>query len=207
MPQCARQLSRFRVPSRSSKAGFQAPAEKGTGACSPAHAWRTPCAWPDELGRCKIIHVHEPSRGLKGTLVVDNVAIGPAIGGAAMAPDVSTAECFRLARAMTLKNAAASAPARRWEVRALRRSADGGRAQAGADPRHGVRPPRAPPTSSGPIWAQTDLHGVGVAREITRAVGLPREKSAASRSRVTRSLAGAPSLRPEGRPSLLRFSR
>jgi glutamate dehydrogenase (NAD(P)+) len=61
----------------------------------------------DALGPTKIIHVYEPSAGLKGVLVVDNVAIGPAIGGVRMAPDVSTAECFRLARAMTLKNAAA----------------------------------------------------------------------------------------------------
>jgi glutamate dehydrogenase (NAD(P)+) len=61
----------------------------------------------DELGPAKIIHVHEPSLGLKGTLVVDNVARGPSIGGMRMAPDVTTEECFRLARAMTLKNAAA----------------------------------------------------------------------------------------------------
>jgi glutamate dehydrogenase/leucine dehydrogenase len=40
-------------------------------------------------------------------VVVDNIACGPAIGGVRMAPDVSTEECFRLARAMTLKNAAA----------------------------------------------------------------------------------------------------
>ncbi|MEQ8652081.1 MAG: Glu/Leu/Phe/Val dehydrogenase [Kiloniellales bacterium] len=40
-------------------------------------------------------------------LVVDNVAAGPAIGGLRMAEDVTTEECFRLARAMTLKNAAA----------------------------------------------------------------------------------------------------
>jgi glutamate dehydrogenase (NAD(P)+) len=61
----------------------------------------------DELGPVRIIHVHEPSIGLRGTLVVDNVAAGPSIGGLRMAPDVSTEECFRLARAMTLKNAAA----------------------------------------------------------------------------------------------------
>ena len=35
---------------------------------------------------------------------------GPAIGGTRMAPDVSLEECFRLARAMTLKNAAAGLP-------------------------------------------------------------------------------------------------
>jgi glutamate dehydrogenase (NAD(P)+) len=64
----------------------------------------------DELGPAKIIHVHEPTLGLRATLVVENVACGPSIGGLRMAPDVSTAECFRLARAMTLKNAAASLP-------------------------------------------------------------------------------------------------
>ncbi len=61
----------------------------------------------DELGPAKIIHVYEPSIGLKGVLVVDNVSAGPSIGGLRMAPDVSTQECFRLARAMTMKNAAA----------------------------------------------------------------------------------------------------
>jgi glutamate dehydrogenase (NAD(P)+) len=64
----------------------------------------------DELGPAKIIHVYQPALGLKGVLVVDNVARGPAIGGLRMAPDVSTAECFRLARAMTLKNSAAGLP-------------------------------------------------------------------------------------------------
>ncbi|WP_260293023.1 Glu/Leu/Phe/Val family dehydrogenase [Sedimenticola hydrogenitrophicus] len=61
----------------------------------------------DELGPAKIIHVYEPTHQLKAILVVDNVACGPAIGGLRMAPDVSTRECARLARAMTLKNAAA----------------------------------------------------------------------------------------------------
>lgn len=61
----------------------------------------------DDLGPAKIIHVREPRIGLKATLVVDNVAVGPSIGGLRMAPDVTTGECARLARAMTLKNAAA----------------------------------------------------------------------------------------------------
>jgi glutamate dehydrogenase (NAD(P)+) len=61
----------------------------------------------DDLGPAKVIHVYEPARGLKAALVVDNVACGPAIGGLRMAADVTTVECFRLARAMTLKNAAA----------------------------------------------------------------------------------------------------
>ena len=61
----------------------------------------------DDLGPLKIILVHEPACVLKAVLVVDNVAAGPAIGGLRMAPDVSVEECARLARAMTLKNAAA----------------------------------------------------------------------------------------------------
>jgi glutamate dehydrogenase (NAD(P)+) len=61
----------------------------------------------DEFGPARIIHVQAPALGLKAVLVVDNVACGPAIGGLRMAPDVSTGECVRLARAMTLKNAAA----------------------------------------------------------------------------------------------------
>ena len=64
----------------------------------------------DEFGPFKIIEVREPSVGMHGTLVVDNVARGPSIGGVRMAPDVSSAECARLARAMTLKNAAADLP-------------------------------------------------------------------------------------------------
>ena len=64
----------------------------------------------DELGPFKIIHVYEPSVDLKAVLVVDNIARGPALGGVRIAPDVSTEECFRLARAMTLKNAAADLP-------------------------------------------------------------------------------------------------
>ncbi|MGD8999749.1 MAG: Glu/Leu/Phe/Val dehydrogenase [Granulosicoccaceae bacterium] len=66
--------------------------------------------YADELGPLKIIHVHEPSIGLKAILVIDNVAKGPSIGGVRMASDVSTEECVRLARAMTLKNAAAGLP-------------------------------------------------------------------------------------------------
>lgn len=61
----------------------------------------------DDLGPLKVIHVHEPGSGLKGVLVVDNVARGPSVGGVRMAVDVTTEECARLARAMTFKNAAA----------------------------------------------------------------------------------------------------
>ena len=64
----------------------------------------------DELGPEKVVHIHEARLGLKAIVVVDNTAAGPAIGGTRMASDVSAEECFRLARAMTFKNAAAGLP-------------------------------------------------------------------------------------------------
>lgn len=64
----------------------------------------------DALGPEKIIHIYQPAIGLKAIVVVDNTAAGPAIGGTRMAADVSVEECIRLARAMTLKNAAAGLP-------------------------------------------------------------------------------------------------
>jgi glutamate dehydrogenase/leucine dehydrogenase len=64
----------------------------------------------DELGPIKIVHIYEPKSGLKAVVAIDNVACGPSIGGIRMAPDVSAAEAFRLARAMTMKNSAARLP-------------------------------------------------------------------------------------------------
>jgi glutamate dehydrogenase/leucine dehydrogenase len=64
----------------------------------------------DEFGPDRIIHIHRPSLDLKATVVIDNRSCGPALGGVRMAPDVSTEECHRLARAMTWKNAAAGLP-------------------------------------------------------------------------------------------------
>ena len=64
----------------------------------------------DEFGPNKIIHVYEPGVGLNGVVVIDNTAAGPSVGGTRMATDVTVGECFRLARAMTLKNAAAGLP-------------------------------------------------------------------------------------------------
>ena len=61
----------------------------------------------DEYGPEKIVYIYEPRCGLKALVVVDNVAAGPAIGGIRMAPDITTDEVFRLARAMTWKNALA----------------------------------------------------------------------------------------------------
>lgn len=59
----------------------------------------------DDLGPEQIIHIYDPKTQLRAIVVVDNLALGPAIGGCRMAPDVTTREVFRLARAMTLKNA------------------------------------------------------------------------------------------------------
>jgi glutamate dehydrogenase (NAD(P)+) len=61
----------------------------------------------DELGPDKIVRIRDPRVGLDAVVVVDNVACGPAIGGVRMAPDVTVDEVARLARAMTMKNAAA----------------------------------------------------------------------------------------------------
>jgi len=64
----------------------------------------------DDFGPARIVHIHQPDLGLRAIVVVDNVACGPAVGGVRMAADVSLEECFRLARAMTWKNAAAGLP-------------------------------------------------------------------------------------------------
>ncbi|MCP4221216.1 MAG: Glu/Leu/Phe/Val dehydrogenase [bacterium] len=61
----------------------------------------------DDLGPAKIIQVYEPKSNLQGVLVIDNIALGPALGGLRMGTGVTTRECFRLARSMSLKNAAA----------------------------------------------------------------------------------------------------
>jgi glutamate dehydrogenase/leucine dehydrogenase len=63
--------------------------------------------YTDDLGPAKVVHLTERTTGLRATVVIDNVALGPAIGGVRMACDVTTDECFGLARAMSLKNAAA----------------------------------------------------------------------------------------------------
>ena len=63
----------------------------------------------DELGPAKVIFLQLAS-GHDAVVVVDNVALGPAIGGVRMRPDVTSGEVARLARAMTVKNAVAGLP-------------------------------------------------------------------------------------------------
>ncbi len=46
-----------------------------------------PFDFADDLGPARVVFVHEPAAGLKGILVVDNVAVGPSIGGVLCVPD------------------------------------------------------------------------------------------------------------------------
>ena len=132
-------------------------------------------SFSDELGPALVIHVAEQGIGLKGILVVDNVAAGPSIGGLRMAEDVSLEECCRLARAMTLKNAAAG----------LRHG--GGKSVLVGDPR--MDPDRKEQLIRafacalegveayifGPDMGTNEQAMAWVHDEIGRAVGLPRE--------------------------------
>lgn len=129
----------------------------------------------DELGPAKIVHISLREAGLRAVVVVDNTACGPAIGGVRMAADASAEEAGRLARAMTLKNAAAGLPH------------GGGKSVILADPKI---PPRdkemlirafaaaiADLTEyiPGPDMGTDELAMGWVYDEIGRAVGLPRE--------------------------------
>lgn len=128
----------------------------------------------DDLGPDKVIHLSKPGAGLKAIVVVDNVAAGTAIGGARMAPDVTLAECARLARAMTLKNAAAGLPH------------GGGKSVIFADPRMPDVEKETLIRAFARSIAQIEDYIVGpdmgtdercmawVRDEIARAVGLPR---------------------------------
>ena len=134
-----------------------------------------PFAFADELGPVRITHVWEPTLELRAILVVDNVAAGPAIGGLRMAPDVSLEECVRLARAMTLKNAAAGLPH------------GGGKSVLFGDPRMATeRKERMVRTMAaalagdtgyifGPDMGTNEQCMAWVRDEIGRATGLPRE--------------------------------
>lgn len=64
----------------------------------------------DDIGPEKIIEVYDPATGMKGFVVIDNTALGPAKGGIRMTSTVNIKEVSRLARAMTLKNALAGLP-------------------------------------------------------------------------------------------------
>lgn len=133
-----------------------------------------PFEFCDDLGPSRVLHLYDPRSGMRGILVVDNVACGPAIGGVRMAVDVGLEEVFRLARAMTLKNAAAGLPH------------GGGKSGIVADP---AQSPEARETLvrafaatirdvidyiPGPDMGTDETCMAWVKDEIGRAVGLPR---------------------------------
>ncbi len=130
-------------------------------------------AYCNELGPAKVVHMFEPASQLRAILVIDNVALGPSIGGVRMANDVSMEEVFRLARAMTLKNAAAGL------------AHGGGKAGIVADPKtcdkqrlirafaRAIR--QLEDYIPGPDMGTDEQCMAWVQEEIGRAVGLPRE--------------------------------
>jgi glutamate dehydrogenase/leucine dehydrogenase len=67
-------------------------------------------SYADDFGPEKIVYIYQPQCNLRGIVVIDNSSIGPAIGGIRMSETVTTDEVFRLARAMTWKNALAGIP-------------------------------------------------------------------------------------------------
>ncbi len=133
-----------------------------------------PFSFADDLGPEAVVHIHQPALGLRAVVAVDNTACGPAIGGVRMAADAHAAEAFRLARAMTMKNAAAGLPH------------GGGKAVIIADPRQ----PKAAKEAlvrgfaraircldayiPGPDMGTDETCMAWVRDEIGRAAGLPR---------------------------------
>ena len=126
----------------------------------------------DELGPAKVVFLRL-IEGIEAVVVIDNVAVGPAIGGVRMREDVTASEVARLARAMTLKNALVGVPH------------GGGKSGIAA-------PPSLPPAGHqrvmrafaraieqlrdyipGPDMGTTELSMAYVHDEIGRAVGLP----------------------------------
>jgi glutamate dehydrogenase/leucine dehydrogenase len=68
------------------------------------HPWTA-----DDLGPVSV-HFYRLPLGAEGIVVLDNLSLGPAIGGVRLTPTVTVAEVARLARAMTIKSAAAGIP-------------------------------------------------------------------------------------------------
>lgn len=64
----------------------------------------------DDIGPARVIQFYSPRERLRAVLVVDNIALGPAVGGVRVSPRVTADEVWRLARTMTLKNSLAGLP-------------------------------------------------------------------------------------------------
>jgi len=67
-------------------------------------------SYNDEFGPEYIIKIYDSKIDMEGYLVIDNTVFGPGKGGIRMTPNVTEEEVFRLARAMTFKNALADIP-------------------------------------------------------------------------------------------------
>jgi glutamate dehydrogenase (NAD(P)+) len=125
----------------------------------------------DELGPA-IVAFLRPCSGVAAVVVIDNVALGPAIGGVRMRPEVTVAEVARLARAMTEKNALARLP---------HGGAKAGIAAPGLGPSDHERVMRAFATAMkqltdyipGPDMGTSETSMAYVHDEIGRAIGLP----------------------------------
>lgn len=64
----------------------------------------------DELGPAKVLELHSAKTGLTAIVVIDNIALGPSIGGVRVSHSLNRGELLRLARTMTLKNSIAGLP-------------------------------------------------------------------------------------------------
>lgn len=64
----------------------------------------------DDFGPSKVVQLYSAKEGVRGFVVIDNTALGPAIGGVRVSPTVTVREVCRLARTMTLKNSIAGLP-------------------------------------------------------------------------------------------------
>jgi glutamate dehydrogenase (NAD(P)+) len=64
----------------------------------------------NELGPQKVVQLYSAREGVRAFVVVDNTALGPAIGGVRVSPGVTLHEVCRLACTMTLKNSIAGLP-------------------------------------------------------------------------------------------------
>jgi glutamate dehydrogenase (NAD(P)+) len=125
----------------------------------------------DDLGPAMVAFLR-PCAGVEAFVVIDNVALGPAIGGVRMRPDVTPGEVARLARAMTVKNALAGLP---------HGGGKAGIAAPGLAPADHERVMRAfaraiePLTSyiPGPDMGTSEASMAYVSDEIGRAIGLP----------------------------------
>jgi glutamate dehydrogenase (NAD(P)+) len=90
---------------------------EGTAVCLARREveWRRSVEMPDwmrlsdEIGPECILHVSDPTVGMKGVVVVDTTVFGRASGGTRMLPDITTEEIAWLARAMTHKYASLDA--------------------------------------------------------------------------------------------------